>query len=93
MRRVDTHPAWCGGGHVCSADRRGSHRSHPHTVDTEHGRIVLTRIRSQGGRDQVELRAVVELPMGDVDAQVVTRRVVADLCLSLGRHVGAAVPA
>jgi len=65
--RLDTHPRWCGQGHLCSADRGGEHRSHPLTFDPPAGagRIVAIRIRTRGGQDRLEIRAVVDLPAGD----------------------------
>jgi hypothetical protein len=74
--RDDIHPDWCGLGHVCSHDRpAGEHRSHPVTVDTNTARLVVTRIRTRGGRDRIELRVVVDLPRDPGRAQTAARQV------------------
>jgi hypothetical protein len=77
-RRAGLHPAWCGRGHVCSADRpAGEHRSHPLSFDTPAGRLVVTRIRTTAGMDRLEVRAVVDLP-----AEADTARQLARLLLA-----------
>lgn len=79
-RRADLHPSWCGQGHVCSHDRPGGeHRSSPLTVDTDTARIVATRIRTQAGRDRIELRVVIDLPADRDHARAIARRVVTRL--------------
>lgn len=62
------HPEWCGGGHVCSADRAGEHRSHPLTMDIDVARIIATRLQTTSGRNRLEVRTVLELPRGDLAA-------------------------
>ncbi|WP_432980970.1 hypothetical protein [Dactylosporangium sp. CA-233914] len=54
-----THTAWCAGGHRCQL---GEHRADQLLVDIPGaGRVVLTRVRSAGGRDYAEVRATVAL--------------------------------
>jgi hypothetical protein len=63
VNRRDIHPAWCGQGHVCSADRAaGEHRSTPVVFDTTYARLVATRARTVAGVDRLEIRAVIDLP-------------------------------
>jgi hypothetical protein len=77
-RQEDLHPAWCGRGHVCSADRPGGeHRSHPLSVDTAAGRLVATRIRTTAGADRLELRAVLDLPADPPAARHLARLLLA----------------
>ena len=79
-RRPDLHPAWCGQGHVCSNDRPGGeHRSNPVSLDTTSSRLVATRIRTQTGRDRMEVRIVVDLPADRAQARAIARRVVVHL--------------
>lgn len=93
MRRDKQHPDWCGRNHVCTAaGPRGEHRSYPMTVDVDAGRLVVTRIRTRTGRDQVELRMVVDVPADPVTAQRAVRGLVMRLCHAInptakvGRH-------
>lgn len=75
MRRTDLHPTWCGKGHVCSIDRPGGeHRSHPTTVDTGTTRLVTTRVRTQTGRDRLEVRIVIDLPIDADHAKAMVHR-------------------
>jgi hypothetical protein len=73
------HPAWCGRTHVCSIDRPGGeHRSAPYTVDTEYGRLIITRAQNAAGAARLEIRAAVALPRHDADAREKATRL---LCL------------
>jgi hypothetical protein len=58
-RRTGGHPDWCAQGHRCGL---GEHRADPLVIHTpNHGRIVLTRVRANDGRDHVEVRLRVQL--------------------------------
>lgn len=84
MIRPDIHPTWCGRGHVCTAGGpRGEHRSHPETIDTPAGRLVLTRIQTRAGRARMEIRAVVDLPADPAAAQSRAQLVVYRLCRAI----------
>lgn len=74
------HPEWCGQSHVCTADRGGTHRSHPVSMDTAAGRVVLTRIQTRRGANRMEIRAVVDLPDGAGEARVCAATVVERVC-------------
>ena len=90
MKRLDIHPRWCGQGHVCSYDRpAGEHRSNPVTVDTDHARLVATRIRTRAGSDRIELRAVLDLPTDPDAARVMADQFVARLHYTLAGTRGA----
>lgn len=82
LGRPDIHPDWCGRGHVCSADQAvgQEHRSHPQAVDTDLGRLVLTRIQTLGGAERLQVTAVVDLPGGADEARQAATRLTADLC-------------
>ena len=58
-------PAWCGRGHLCSAQHgypSGQHRSTPAVFGTGYGSLVATRIATVDGTNRVELRVTVTLP-------------------------------
>jgi hypothetical protein len=82
MRRRDVHPEWCGGSHVCSVERGGEHRSHPISMDTEAGRVVLTRVQTLAGANRMEIRAVVDLPAEPRAARAYAASVVERVCRS-----------
>jgi hypothetical protein len=79
-RRLAAHPDWCGQSHVCSIERGGEHRSHPVSIDTEVGRVVLTRVQTRRGANRMEIRAVVELPAEAAAARVCASTVVERVC-------------
>lgn len=84
MRRTPTHPDWCGRNHVCTADGpRGEHRSYPFTVDTDAGRLVVTRIQTRVGRGRLELRMVVDVPAEPAAAQHAVRSLVFRICQAI----------
>lgn len=74
------HPDWCGQAHVCTAGSGGTHRSHPVSIDTAAGRVVLTRVRTRGGANRMEIRAVVDLPDEAAAARVCAATVVERVC-------------
>ena len=64
-------PAWCGGGHLCTAQHgypSGQHRSTPAAFGTGYGSLVATRIATVEGTNRVELRVTVTLPRDDQTA-------------------------
>ncbi len=67
-----THcPAWCAGGHQCTAWLGGgTHASTPEAWDTSTGRVVATRHRG-GRRDWLELRISIKLPRDRGEESVV----------------------
>lgn len=61
------HPIWCAGGHHCDwrlyrGRPAGRHRSTPLQLHTHLGTVVATRVQTYTGRDQIDLRIVVDLP-------------------------------
>ncbi len=63
-------PAWCAGGHHCTARGGGEHTSTPEVWETSAGRVVATRtLHTRGVRGHLELRIVVPLP-GDEETAV-----------------------
>jgi hypothetical protein len=58
-------PEWCAGDHQCTARLgypSGQHRSDPVTWSTPYGALVATRVlRTASGRQQLEVRTVVDL--------------------------------
>jgi len=81
-RRRPSHPDWCGRSHVCSAEvmSNGEHRSHPVTMDTDAGRVVLTRVQTRGGTNRMEVRAVVDLPTDPARARAYAAIVTRQIC-------------
>lgn len=66
---------------MCTIERAGgTHRSHPVTIDTEAGRVVLIRVQTRGGANRMEIRAVVDLPDGAAAARVCAATVVERVC-------------
>lgn len=64
---MSAHTDWCAGGHRCQL---GEHRADPLIVDIPGaGRVVLTRIRTAGGREYAEVRATVSLARTDPAAR------------------------
>ncbi|TMM38114.1 MAG: hypothetical protein E6F99_10565 [Actinobacteria bacterium] len=64
-------PAWCAGGHLCTAQYGypgGEHRSHPITVRTGYGVLVCTRVQNRAGRGRLEIRLQVDLSRNEVRA-------------------------
>jgi hypothetical protein len=77
MRRRDIHPPWCAQGHVCSSDApSGEHRSNPLIIDAPAGRLLASRIQTITGINRIEVRAVVDLPADEDEAQQAARRLV-----------------
>lgn len=58
----------------------GEHRSHPVTMDTDRGRVTLTRVQTRGGANRMEVRAVVDLPTDPVEARTYAAIVTKQLC-------------
>lgn len=53
------HTTWCARNHQCGL---GEHRADPITIDVSgHGRAVLTRVRTDDGREYAEVRIRVAL--------------------------------
>jgi hypothetical protein len=52
-------------------------------VDVDAGRLVVTRLRTRAGRDQVELRMVVDVPAEPQAAQRAVRGLVFRLCQAI----------
>lgn len=65
---------------MCSAERGGEHRSHPISMDTQTGRVVLTRVQTRRGANRMEIRAVVDLPAEPGAARVCAATVVERVC-------------
>ena len=82
MTRHDQHPYWCARNHSCTAPT-GQHRSSPVTFDTLAYRLVVTRVRARSGRDQLELRAIIDLPAGPAEARNRARALVVAVSLAL----------
>lgn len=82
-----TCPAWCAGGHHCTAGLgKGSHASVPEVWHTDIGRVVATRhLNSRGGH--VELRIVIPLPEDEGAAVSVMRHLVATAYALISRIV------
>ncbi len=83
-------PAWCGGGHYCTAQHgypSGQHRSAPRTIRTGYGTLILTRVQGMGEPSRLEARLVVHLaaaePVAHAQAEGVTREVHAAVQLAL----------
>jgi hypothetical protein len=58
-------PAWCGRGHLCSAQHgypSGQHRPAPAVFGTGYGSLVASRVATGDGTNRVELRLTVSLP-------------------------------
>ena len=67
MRRANPHPDWCAGGHACGL---GEHRSDPIVVSLPGaGRLILIRVRGNGEREHVEIRASVIFDRNELTAK------------------------
>jgi hypothetical protein len=86
----DWHPAWCARDHACTAPV-GEHRSDPLTWRADHGLFIATRVRKGDGRQQLEVRVVIELPGDEEEARVQARRLAANIDLSV--YAALATPA
>ncbi|MEN3614449.1 hypothetical protein AAH979_33530 [Plantactinospora sp. ZYX-F-223] len=81
MNRHLPHTDWCARDHRCNL---GEHRSAPILVDLpEHGRAVLTRVRTDNGREHAEIRVRVALAATEPAA----RRQLASLLTDLRQAV------
>lgn len=67
---------------MCTAETMtgGEHRSHPVTMDTDRGRVVLTRVQTRRGANRMEVRAVVDLPTDPDEARAYAAIVTRQLC-------------
>ncbi|WP_432981567.1 hypothetical protein [Dactylosporangium sp. CA-233914] len=89
MRR-DQHPDWCARGHRCGL---GEHRAQPITLDAPGlGRVVLTRVRTEDGRESAEVRLTVALATTEPAARRQLMALTNDLDTVLSRAVYASQP-
>jgi len=77
---------WCAGGHRCSRTL-GEHRSDPWPMPAPYGTLVATRVR-RGGRDWLELRALVELPGDEQHAEDLARALAVSVDLTIADVAG-----
>lgn len=79
-------PAWCGGGHHCTARHdypSGEHRSRPLTVARRWGAMVVTRVLAIGGRGRLEIRLQVNLAASETVAHGQAAQVAEEIDLAV----------
>jgi hypothetical protein len=79
-------PYWCAGGHRCNR-ALDEHRSDPWPMGGPYGTLVATRLRT-GGRDFVELRALVALPVDEHGAEDLARAMAVGVDLTIAEVAG-----
>ena len=81
------HTSWCARDHRCNL---GEHRSDSILVDLPgHGRAVLTRVKTSGGREHAEIRLRVALAPAEPTARRQLARLLVDLRHTVIRAVAA----
>ncbi|GAB7049375.1 hypothetical protein [Catenuloplanes indicus] len=84
------HPDWCAADHRCGLNE---HRSAEIIVDlARHGRGVVTRTRTENGREYAEVRLWVPLARREVAARRQLLTMLSGLRVLLGRVAVAARP-
>ena len=85
--RPGEHPEWCAHGHRCGL---GEHRAQPIVLNVAGlGRIVLTRVQADDGRQHAEVTATVALAEAEPYARAQLLTLTRDLETALRRAVRA----